>query len=187
MVALLRHSCRRSADLLRLTWGCIYAQGSSQLLSESWLAPSGPGLPSSILITADVLQNAKRHRPLKIVVHAQVGPGVAHCAIERLRKLFDTKRTLGEPVSGPTFCSYKTVQPPRPALTSPGFANRFQALLAAAFPDATSTTPTVHGVRRGRMQFEDAHGGTLHDILRLADIWTEAVGHVYLDVGRHLP
>ena len=34
------------------------------------------------------------------------------------------------------------------------------------------------------MQFEDAHGGTLQDILRLAGIQTEVVGHVYLDVGR---
>ena len=170
VVALLWHSCRRGADLLRLTWGHIYAQGSGQLLSETWLAPSSAGLPSTILITADVLKNAKRHRPLTIFVHAQAGPSVAHSAIDRLRMLFDTKRALGEPVSGPMFCSYQTIQPPRPALTSHGFANRFQILLAAAFPDATSTPPTVHGVWHGRMPFEDAHGGTLQDILRLAGI-----------------
>ena len=80
-----RHSCHSCADLLRLTWIHIYAQGSSQLLSESWLTPSGPGLPSSNLISADVLKNSKRHRPLTIVVHAQGGPGVAHCAVDRLR------------------------------------------------------------------------------------------------------
>ena len=186
MGAQLWHNCRRGADLLRLTWGHTYAQGSSQLLRASWLASSGQGLPCSILITADVLKNDKRHRPLPIVVHAQARPGVAHCAIDCLRKLLDTKRTLGEPVSDPIFGSYKTVHPPRPALNFPGFANRFKTLLAA-FPDATSTPPTVHGVRRRHMQFEDAHGSTLRNILQLASIQTEALGHVYLDVSRHLP
>jgi len=99
---------------------------------------------------------------------------------------------MGEPVSGPIFCSYRTVQSSRPARSSSAFANRFQTLFTAAFPDASGFPPTVHGVRRGRMQFEDAqfenaHGGTLQDILRLAGIQTEAVGHVYLVVGRHLP
>ena len=37
MVALLWHSCRRGADVLRLTWGHIYTQGCDQLLSESLL------------------------------------------------------------------------------------------------------------------------------------------------------
>jgi len=33
----------------------------------------------------------------------------------------------------------------------------------------------MHGVRHGRMQFEDAHGGTLLDILQLAGVTTECV------------
>ena len=48
----------------------------------------------------------------------------------------------------------------------------------------SGSPPTVHGVQ---MQFEDAHGGTLQDMLRSAGIQTEAVGHMYLDVSRHLP
>ena len=68
---------------------------SCRVLQHGPRSPSpAPGLdstvlisrqPSYILITADVLKNAKH--PLTIVVHAQAGPGVAHCAIDRLHKL----------------------------------------------------------------------------------------------------
>jgi len=50
--------------LLRLAWGHVYAQGRDQLLSDLWLSSSDAGLPSGVLINADVLKTAKRHRPL---------------------------------------------------------------------------------------------------------------------------
>lgn len=45
-VAVLWHSCRRGADMPRLTWGHVSARGIDQLLSESWLNSSDPDLPS---------------------------------------------------------------------------------------------------------------------------------------------
>ena len=104
---------RRGADLLRLTWGHVYAQRRDRLLSDSWLSNSDAGLPSGALITADVLKTAKRHRPLTIVVPTQAEAGDRHCAVVHLRELFAAKRAMGEPVTDPIFCRYRTVQSPR--------------------------------------------------------------------------
>lgn len=187
LVALLWHSCRRAADLLRLTWGHVYAQGRDKLVTELWAGSSVIDPLPGLLITADVLKNSHRSRPLSICVPAATGSDVQCCAVNRLQQLHGRVLALGECPTGPIFCAYRTVQPPRSALTSSGFANRFQTLIEAVFRDGPAAHFTVHGVRRGRMQHEGAQGGTLQDILRLAGISTESVGLVYLDRGRHLP
>ena len=73
MVAVLWHSCRRGAVLLRLTWGHICAQGRNQLLSELWLTNLDPGLPFAILLPADVLKNAERHSLLTYWCQLRLG------------------------------------------------------------------------------------------------------------------
>lgn len=191
MLALLWHSCRRAADLLRLTWGHMYSQSDQQLVSVLWHRSAT--LPDAVLITADVLKNAKRERPLTIVVKKEEGPssGLSSCAIARLRHLFDVIRAEGESCcSGDfIFCSYdETLAPrPRPRLESTAYANRFRAQVDAVFPRTGSKTRTVHGVRRGRMQHEASSGASLPEVMRLAGISTESVAHKYLDPGRHLP
>lgn len=188
LVALLWHSSRRAADLLRLTWGHVYVAQTTELACAYWARSAG--VPDAIMITADVLKNAKRSRPLTITVSSESAGSAAFCAVRRLQRLRAAAIDLDSQTHGTTgflFPSYKTVQPPRTAISSAGFANRFKTFVAAAGQPGEASLSTVHGIRRGRMQHEAAHGTPFSDILLLAGIRTESVGRVYLDPGRHLP
>ena len=188
LVALLWHSCRRGADLLRMHWCHAYAQGTRSLVTDLWQSPASAGvLPTGLHITLDELKNVKRQRPLTIVISTEAGEGAVSCAVRRLQVLYTVQRTFAEPVSLPVFCGYRTVRPPRTALTPSGFSNRFDQLVDVVFAATGTDAYTVHSFRRGRMQYERDHGHSVSDIMQLADLRTESVAHMYLDPGRHLP
>lgn len=187
MIALLWHSSRRGADLLRLRWHHVHDRGTDELAVLSWGADTSVAPTSGVHITLDEVKNVKRLRPLTIVVPVQSAALAHTCAVRRLQHLFRSQRQADERDQQVVFCSYRTVQPPHSALSASGFANRFDKLVSAAFVDSPAAPAyTVHGIRRGRMQFEAARGTSVAGIMQLAGLSTESVALMYLDPGRHL-
>jgi hypothetical protein len=177
----LYETSRRGADVLDVEWSQLRKAGEERAIAGAF---ADEVHVEEIWISFVRVKNSKHSRPATVVVHRNEDP--EFCPVEALRRWYHTLMWAKEPAEGPVFCVYGDSEEPgapHHKYTSSALGSRFSELTREI------GKRTVHGIRRGRLQEDKAHGARRKELKHTctAAIRTDRVVDVYCDPARHLP
>ena len=177
LLACLWAHARRGADMLNCYWGGLFVPGNPDQLAVSHWAAGLPACKQLYLVPRQ--DKTTRKERVGTLVLTQMQPD-ACCPVYWLREHCVHQARHGT-LDGPIFGAMDNKG--QRALSSSALRERFKRTLANSGPDHGET---VHGMRRGRLQHEQAAGATDSDMRLLSGIRTDKTLQRYLDPGRHL-